>query len=177
MRTLNEYAGLELQWVQPNRRRPDYELRSRDEVLAHLYRKGASALRVQMETADGNWLIERRGLLQTITILSLDEDTKAGAPSIKRGISGKATLRFPDGQAYRWQCASFWRGEWTWLDGEGVPLLRVKKGTDVLIEQAARDMPLQPLALLVALGWFLYRLQAEEAASASVSAIVPVIGS
>jgi hypothetical protein len=77
-----------------------------DELLARLSSKGAFSSRVRAETADGHWIFERTGLRQAITIQAIDAHTELA--SVKRGMNGQATLLFPDGREYRWQCSSFW---------------------------------------------------------------------
>jgi hypothetical protein len=169
MKSINKYIGQELQWVHPNLLSSEYELRAGDELLAHLHWKGALTAQVCAETADGGWMIERKGIRQIITVLALDAPTELA--TIKRGMSGHATLLLADGREYRWQCTSFWRDVWTWVDSEGTPLLHLKRGTHVHLEPAAQGLP--DLALLTTLGWYLHKQQGEEAAIAS---IVPVIG-
>jgi hypothetical protein len=170
MKSINECLDQELRWVHPDLLRREYELRAGDEVLARISYTGALSSQVRAETAAGLWTFERTGLRQVITILALDAHTEPA--SVKRGMSGQATLLFPDGHEYRWHCSSFWRDAWTWLNDEGTPLLHLKSGTQVQLEQAARDLP--ELALLATLGWYLHRKQEEEAAS--VAAIVPIMG-
>jgi hypothetical protein len=169
MKSINEYIGQELRWVHPHLRRREYELRAGDEVLVRISYTGALSSRIRAETADGLWMFERTGLRQAITIQALDAHTELAR--VKRGMSGQATLLFPDGREYRWQCSSFWHDVWTWLNDEGTPLLHLKRGAQVQLEPAAHDLP--ELALLTTLGWYLHRQQEEEAAS--VAAIVPVI--
>ena len=169
MKSINDFIGQELQWVHPHRLRPEYELRAGDEVLARLSSTGALSSRVHAETVAGRWTFKRAGLRQAITIQALDAQTELA--SVKRGMSGQATLLYPDGREYRWQCSSFWQDVWTWLNSEGMPLLHLKRGTRVQFEPAAQDLP--ELALLATLGWYLHRQKQEEAAT--VAAIVPVI--
>jgi hypothetical protein len=57
-------------------------------------------------------------------------------------------------------------------DSEGTPLLHLKRGADVQLESAARDLP--ELALLTTLGWYLHKQQEEEAAA--VTSIVLIMG-
>jgi hypothetical protein len=170
MKSLNDFLGQDLDWVQSHRLRSAYELRAGDELLAHLYWRGVFRSRVHVETADESWVIEQRGLRRTITVLTGDTHTKSA--TIKRGISGQATLHFPDGHMYTWQCTSFWRGVWTWLNQEGTPLLHQKRGTQVHLEPAARGI--SDLALITTLGWYLHRQQEEEAGA--VTPIVPSTG-
>ena len=169
MKSINECIGQELRWVHPHLRRREYELRAGDELLARLSSKGAFSSGIRAESAAGLWTFGRTGLRQAITILALDAYTEPA--TVKRGMNGHATLLFPDGREYRWQCSSFWHDDWIWLDDEGTPLLHLKRGTHVQFEAAAHDLP--ELALLTTLGWYLRKQQEEEAAS--VAAIVPVI--
>jgi hypothetical protein len=150
--------------------RHEYELRTGDAVLARLSYTGALASRVRAETADGTWTFARKGLRQAITVRALDADTELAG--VKRGMSGQATLLFPDRREYRWQCSSFWHDVWTWLNDEGTPLLHLKRGTQVQLEPAAHDLP--ELALLTTLGWYLHKQQEEGAAT--VATIVSIIG-
>jgi hypothetical protein len=169
MKSINDYSGQELQWVHPNLLTAQYDLRAGDEVLARLHWKGALTSQVVAETADGSWVIERKGIRQIITVVALDVQTELA--TIKSGMSGQATLLFADGREYRWQCTSFWRDVWTWVNTEGTSLLHLKRGAKVHLEPAAQGLP--DLALLTALGWYLHKQQEEEAA---IAAIVPIIG-
>ena len=169
MKSINEYIGQELQWVHPNPLSSEYELRAGDELLARLHWNRGFTSRVHAETVDSNWVIECKGIRQTITALALD--AQAELATIKRGMSGQATFLFADGREYRWQCTSFWRDVWTWVSNEGTPLLHLKRGAHVHLEPAAQD--LSDLALLTTLGWYLHKQQEEEAA---LAAIVPFVG-
>jgi hypothetical protein len=169
MKSINECIGQELQWIHPNVLSGEYELRGGDELFARFQWKGAFRSQVCVETTNGNWKIVQKGMSQTITVLSLDTQTELA--TIKRSMSGKATLLTPDGRKYRWQCTSFWRDVWTWLNNEGTSLLHLIRGSRVQLEPAAQDLP--DLALLTTLSWYLHKQQEEEA---TVAAIVPIIG-
>jgi hypothetical protein len=169
MKSINEYQLQELQWIHPKVFSGDYELRGGDEVFARLHLKGAFGSQITAETADGNCIIKRKRMGQTIIVLASDSPIELA--TIKRGMSGEATLITFEDREYRWRCTSFWRDVWSWLNNEGTPLLHLTRGSQVRLEPAATDLP--DLALLATLGWYLHKQQQEEA---SVSAIVPVIG-
>ena len=169
MKSLSECIGQELQWVHPHLLKSEYELRTGDELLARIYSKGAFSSQVFIETADGNWMIERKGLHQTIRVLLPDTDIELA--TIKREGSEQATLVFPDGHAYRWQRTSFWHDDWTWLNNEGIQLLHVKGGAHIQLEPAAQGMP--ELTLLITLGWYLHKQKEKEAAT--IAATVPTV--
>ena len=170
MKSINDFLGQELQWVHPQLLHAASELRAGDEVLARLSCKGVFSSQVRVETAAGFWTFERKSLHQTIIILALDMHTELA--SVSRRMSGQATLLFPDGREYRWQCSSFWHDVWTWSNSEGTPLLHLKRGTRVQLDPAAHD--LSELALLATLGWYLHKQQEEEAAT--TAALVPIMG-
>ena len=170
MKPLNDLSSNELRWVRPKRQRHIYELRSEDEVLATVNWKGASSASALVESANGSWTITRHGLAQTITIKETNAQIDLAA--IKRGITGNVILSLPDGRAFCWRCTSFWRSIWSWEDADGRPLLHLKRGTSVQLEAGAQDVP--ELAVLLTLGWYLYKQQQEEAAF--VGAIVAITG-
>jgi hypothetical protein len=169
MKSINEYIGQELQWVHPKMLSSEYELRGGDELFARLHLKGTFSSQVCAETTHGNWKIVQKGISQAITVLSLDTQTELA--SLKRGISGQATLLTLDGQEYKWRCSNYWRDVWTWLNKEGTSILHLKRGSRVQFEPTSQSLP--DLALLTTLGWYLHKKQ-EEAATAA--AIVPIIG-
>ena len=77
MKSLSECIGQELQWVHPHLLKSEYELRAGNALLARIYSKGVFSSQVNVETADGNWMIERKGLHQTMRILHPDTGTIA----------------------------------------------------------------------------------------------------
>jgi hypothetical protein len=169
LKSINDCIGQELQWIHSNVFSSEYELRAGDELFARFHWKGAFSSQVIAETTNGNWKIKQKGMSQTITVLSLDSQTELA--TIKRSMSGQATLLTPDDREYKWQCTSFWRDVWTWLNNEGTTLLHLTRGSRVQLEPAAQNLP--DLALLTALGWYLHKQQEEEA---TVASIVPIIG-
>ena len=169
MKSINECNDQELQWVHPNKFKGEYELRGGDEVFALFHLSGASGSQIIAETANGNWIIKRKGFGQTITILDLDSQSELA--TIKRGMSGQSTLLTLNGHEYRWRCTSFWRDVWTWFNNEDTPLLHLIRGSRVHLEPAAHD--LVDLAMLSTTAWYLHKQQEEEA---TVAAIVPIIG-
>ena len=168
MKSMNEYKEQELRWVHPDKLKGEFELRGGDEVFIRLHPNGAWSSQIVAESANGSLTIKRKGLGQTVTILELESQSELA--TIKRGMSGQATLLTLDGREYRWRCTSFWRDIWTWFNNEDTPLLHLIRGSRIQLEAAAHDLP--DLALLAAVGWYLHKQQEEEA---TVAAVVPVI--
>jgi len=90
MKTMNEYKDQELQWLHPNKFKGIYELRGGEEVFARFHLKGTCGSQIVAETANGNWIIQRKGISQSITILDLDSQSELA--NIKRSMSGQSTL-------------------------------------------------------------------------------------
>ena len=170
MKPISDFFEQELRWVHPKWLSNVYELRGGDEVLAAVRLEGPFRSRALVETAEGGWTIERKGVRQSITVVQTGSHEEAA--TLKRGMSGKVTLLLPDEQGFQWGCTSFWRDVWSWYTNEGTPLLHLTRGSRVQLEPAARELPEPELALLITLGWYLHKLQEEDAAAAS---IVPVI--
>ena len=169
MKSLNEWNGQELLWVHPHLLRSEYELRAGDEVLACISVKRAFGTKISLETADGHWMIERKGLHQMMRVLLPDTGTELAI--IKREGNDRATFIYPDGREYRWQNSSFWHDDWIWLNLEETPLIHVKGGVHIQLEPAAQGLP--ELALLITLGWYLHKQQEQEAAT--IAATVPTV--
>jgi hypothetical protein len=169
MKTINKYKNQELQWIHPHKFKGEYELCGGDEVFVRLHLNGACGSQMSAETANGNWIIKRKGFGQTISILALDSQSELA--TIKRGMSGQSILLTLDGSEYRWRCTSFWRDIWTWFNNEDTHLLDLIRGSPLQLKPAAHDLP--DLALLATIGWYLHKQQEEEA---TVAVIVPVIG-
>jgi len=169
MKSIYESNDQELQWLHPNKFKGVYELRGGDEVFARFHLNGTCGSQIVAETANDNWIIKRKGIGQTITIL--DHASQSQLATIKRSMSGQSTLLTLDGHEYSWRCTSFWRDVWTWLNNEDTPLLHLIRGSRVQLEPAAHDLP--DLALLATIGWYLHKQQEEEA---TIAAIVPIIG-
>ena len=170
MKSVNALPSNELRWVRPKGQRHLYELRSDDEVLVTVNWKGGASASALFESANGSWTITRHGLAQTITIK--DTSSQIDLAAIKREITGGVTLSLPNGRVFRWRCTSFWRSIWSWVDADDRSLLHLKRGASVQLEAGAQDLP--ELALLLTLGWYLYKQQQEEAAL--VGAIVAITG-
>jgi hypothetical protein len=99
MKSINECTVQELQWIHPNKFSGVYELRGGDEVFARFHFKGAFSSQISAETANGNWIIKRKGISQSIIVLARDSLTELA--TIKRNMSGQARLLTLDGHEYK----------------------------------------------------------------------------
>ena len=169
MQPIKDYCGQELHWI--SSRLPDrkFELRAGDAVLARIQTQGRAAFLIN--TANGSWTFERRGIRRIITIQDLE--TRQEPVTIKLGFNGRAQLLFPDSREYKWQGTSFWRDTWVLLNPEGAPLLHLKKSSLVQLEPVAAAEP--DLALLTTLSWYLCHLKRQ--ADKEMAVVVTIMGS
>jgi hypothetical protein len=166
MRKINEVATGELMWVQPARRKQEFELRAGDEVVGTL-RFERSSLAIG-ETADQSWTFKREGFWHpriTVRVPGSDVNVALFSP----GWAGGGTLDI-DGRQLRFVAANFWHSQWDWVDAQNKPVVHFKSHQGLLktegqveIETEAIQSP--DLRLLVVLGWYLLVLFARDAAA------------
>ena len=82
MKSINEYEDQELQWIHPNQFQGEYELRGGDEVFTRFHLKGTCGSQIVAETANGKWIIKRKGFGQSFTILDLDSQVELAAINV-----------------------------------------------------------------------------------------------
>jgi hypothetical protein len=169
MQPIKDYIGQELHWISSKLPDRKYELRAGDAILARVQNQGRVALLI--DTANGSWIFERRGMRRIITIQQ--QETRQEPVTIKQGINGNAQLLFPDGREYKWQGTSFWRDTWVLLNPEGAPLLHLKKSSLAQLEPVAASEP--DLALLTTLCWYLRRLKKQSDEEIAAVSVIPSI--
>jgi hypothetical protein len=166
MRKINDVATGELMWVQPARRKQEFELRAGDEVVGTLRFERSSL--AMGETADQSWTFKREGFWHpriTIRVPGSDANVAVFSP----GWAGGGTLDI-DGRQLRFVAANFWHSQWDWVDAQNKPVVHFKSHQGLLktegqveIETEAIQSP--DLPLLVVLGWYLLVLFARDAAA------------
>ena len=176
-------VGIEMIWVQPKRSRPQFELRSGEDVVATLsWHKKARAL--------GQWDKQRfwfsqQGWFHRRTIIggapsNSDDTCDANAESlalfVHQGSGG--TLVFPDGRLLTWKKPKIWTNGHVWVSAT-TELVRFQPANwrsqvAVTIQPGAATRP--ETALLVLLGQYLHVRATQDAETAAVVAtVVPVV--
>lgn len=165
-----------LVWTQPKALRREYELANGDELVGHLrFEKSCGSL-ATAEVASQNWTFKREGFLHPrVTVRAPNSDINLAV--FRPSWSGGGVLEFPGGRQIRWCHTSFWRSEWSFVEGEDRQLLLFKQHEGFIkisarLECDPADGASSDLPMLAALGWYLMLLTAQDAAVAVTVAAV-----
>lgn len=160
-----------LRWAQPSALRMEYELRSRDSLVATLKFSGMFGTLATAESGDGSWTFKRVGFWrQQATVREQGADTDL-AVFRNRTWSGGGELLFTDGRSFK-ATTKLWTTRLEFSSQRDEPLVRFSYGgvfrraADVHVEDAARSKP--ELPLLVLFGWYLLVMLERDAAAVAV---------
>jgi hypothetical protein len=162
-----------LVWTQPKALGREYHLSSADELVGRLRFEKSFGSLATAEVASQHWTFKREGFLHPrVTVRAPNSDVNLAV--FRPSWSGGGVLEFPDGRRIGWRHTSFWRSEWSFVEGEDRQLLLFKQHEGFLkisarLEfdpgaAAAPDLP-----MLAALGWYLMLLTAQDAAATVVT--------
>lgn len=165
-----------LVWAQPRATSRAYELRSADSLIGYLrFEKSCGSL-ASAEVASQKWSFKRIGFLApSVTVRSpnLGADIAVFRPHWGSG----GTLHFADGHQAQWRCTNFWGSQWAFVGSDNHIVVRFshhesffKASAQLEFEQSSTALPEFPL--LVALGWYLMILAADDAAAVIASSVV-----
>ena len=177
MNTPNAFASNgPLVWTQPKAMCREYQLNNGEELVGRLRFEKSFGSLASAEVASQNWTFKREGFLHPrVTVRAPNSDVNLAV--FQPSWSGGGVVGFPDGRQIHWRCTSFWRSEWTFVQGEDRQLLRFKQHEGFLkvsarLEFDPADAATPDLPMLAALGWYLMLLTAQDSAAAvSVAAI------
>jgi len=176
MCSLHEVAGQELLWTPSQSAKRSYTLQAAQETVGMLSWQGGSLAAADMGT--DHWTFKREGFWHprvTVRVAGSADDIAVFRP----GWSGAGALELPPARRIQWSAAGMWRAQWTWQELDGRPLVHFKsqqgwskhEGT-VTVEPAA--MASLELPMLVALGWYLLILLAQDTTAATVATMTAV---
>lgn len=165
-----------LAWAQPKAMSRAYELRSADSLVGYLrFEKSCGSL-ASAEVASQKWTFKRTGFLApsvTVRSANLEGDIAVFRPQWGSG----GTLHFADGHHAQWRCTNFWGSQWAFVGSNNQIIVRFthhegffKASADLEFEHSSAALPDFPL--LVALGWYLMILAADDAAAVIVASAV-----
>ena len=169
LKSIGDLAGRTALWRQPSQLRQEYELVVGEDTVATLrWRKNVGTTAVA-RSPDGTWSFKASGFLSprvTLRLPNSDFDFAVFRPR----ATGEGVLEPMAGQHFTWRCVNFWQNAWAFFDGNGARLLQIRpedaqpKVTGaVTIDPHGADC--QETGYLVALGWYLLVLMAEDAAA------------
>ncbi len=175
MKSIREVATRPLEWTQPSMLKREHELRAGDELLAHLRWDNAFGSRARAESAAGAWTLKRSGFLSPRVTARVD-GTEIEVLALRPSWTGQGTIEVAQGARYGWSKPSFWHSEWVMADTAERPLVRfkprfsmVRQSTEVILEPKAVE--LRDLELLLAFGWYLMVLMAEDGRASAGSTV------
>jgi hypothetical protein len=170
MKSIAEFTGCELRWVQPHVLKREYELKIGDDVAATLNFTSSFSSFAIGESREGSWSFKRVGIWQrTVTVRELASDTELAV--FKRNIwKGGGTVELPSGLKYL-TTPNFWQSQYDIWTEDRRPLIHYRIGgiwrpsAATLIEPGAANLPELPWMTL--LGWYLVLLMRQDAAAAA----------
>jgi len=153
-----------------------YELRSADAPIGSLrFEKSCGSL-ASAEVASQKWTFKRAGFLAprvTVRSANLEDDIAVFRPH----WSGGGTLHFADGHQVQWNCTNFWGSQWAFVGSNNHIVVRFshhegffKAAAQLQFEDASAALPEFPL--LLALGWYLMILAADDSAAVIAATVV-----
>lgn len=172
MRRIAELAGCQLEWVQPNAMKMNYELWADGQRAATLRFRSAFGSFATGESGDGCWTFKRMGFFQTrATVRACAQEADLALFRNNTWKSG-GTLELPDGRRIR-ATTNFWQTRYEFIDENDEPLVRYQlhgmfhMSAVVEILPAGQDLP--ELPWLVILGWYLAIMMHQDAAAAAAA--------
>jgi len=161
-----------LRWTQPSAFRREFTLLAGDQQVGTLRFEKAFGSLATADLAGQRWTLKREGFWQP-RVNVRQPGSAANLAVFRANWSGGGTLEFPDGRRYGWKCLNFWGSQWGFLSPDESPMLTFKHDgvfkTEARAEHEPSSRTLPEAPLLVALGWYLMVLAAED--SAAVAAI------
>jgi hypothetical protein len=163
-----------LVWTQTKPLGRSYDLRSGDSLVGHLRFDNPCGSLACAEVRSENWTFKRVGFLAPrITV-------RAGNSAVDLAVfrpywGGGGTVDVVGRGQFLWKCVNFWRSKWAFVRTDNSPILQFSHqgvfsnaSAKLEVEPSCLDFP--ELFLLVALGWYLMILAAEDAAAIMVVA-------
>jgi hypothetical protein len=164
-----------LVWVKPKRTRRQFELRSRDTVLATLtWNRGSTAL---AQWGASQYHLNRHGWLRPRVLVrdaSAGDTSEPLATFTQRG----GALTFHDGRVFRWKKPKRLTNERIWADAAGTELARFRPGRHSTISVTTPpEVPQHPeVPVLILLGQYLLVLAAQDEAAVAATTAAVIAG-
>jgi hypothetical protein len=153
MKTIAEFAGKPLQWLQPRALKMEYELRSGEEIVGTLRFRSSLGTFATGQSGEGGWTFKRVGFWQTrATVRANGADTDLAV--FKHNTwSGGGTLELASGRKYR-VTSNAWQTRLEFLDEANAKMFALQIGglvrlsATITVPPAATLMPELPWMLM-----------------------------
>ena len=164
-----------LVWSQPKSLSREYQLANGDALVGRLRFEKLCGSLATAAVASQNWTFKREGFLHPrVTVRAPNSDVNLAV--FHPSWSGGGFVEFPDGRQIRWRHTSFWRSEWSFVEGVDRQLLLFKQHEGFLKVSARLEFDpacaaAPELPMLAALGWYLLLLAAQDSAAVAVTTV------
>ncbi len=162
-----------LRWVPAKGLKRAYELHAASETLGSIRWPRHLGSLAEAEFGGRRWTFKRGGFLQPhVTVREASSETDLAV--LKLGWNGSGVLQFRDGARFRWTRMGFWASRFAFTDEDGSELIGLEPTFGILRRTGAVELypkveKIPELGLLVALGWYVIMLIADdETAGAAV---------
>jgi len=171
---LNESAGNELEWRQPESLRRSYQLTCKGSEVAKLSFENRYGSLATGESGGGKWTFKRMGFMSPrVSVREAGSETDLAI--FTPGWTGSGWLVFRTGRRYQLRHTNFWATEWAFqAEGENPAVTLTgphgvfKQGGNARVAPSAAGSPETPVMLLLI--WYLRILMSTDAGGGAVAA-------
>jgi hypothetical protein len=170
MKSLEAVDRQNLIWKQTGLGARDFELWSRDDLVARLYWPKLLSQRAVAECSVGTWHIERVGFFRQRTVVT-PAHSDLEIASFEAGWLGDGDLALADGRMLHWYRTKALGNAWALADPSDNVLIEIQAGThwfkyhaDVILWDRGESWA--ELSLLILVAWYLAYIQIQDSAAA-----------
>jgi hypothetical protein len=174
MKSLRQFKGSDMEWIQPRALERHHELVSGQDVFATLTWLKVLGSLAEATTAEGSFSLKRGGFMRPFVTIR-DSAMGNDVAVMRIGLFRHATLEFSNGRMISLVSTRFWGFEWEFIDENGQRLcsMRMRSGmmrrsAEVTINETVRRD--RDLMIMLVIGWYTMVLTNEEAAAAAAAA-------
>ncbi len=166
-------SGVSLIWAQPQAMSRHYELSCGESLIGSLdFEKSCGSLAVA-EVSPKRWTFKRVGFLAP-RVTVRNANSEADLAIFRPQWGGGGTVEIRGSLQFQWRCANFWQTQWVFLRSDHQPVMNFSHRQGLL--KASAKIAIDPAAptdsevpLLLALGWYLMILGADDAAAVAAA--------
>jgi hypothetical protein len=173
MKKLGSVDLRKLMWRQTRFGARDFELYAGDDMVAVMYWPKWFSERAVVESADGNWQLDRLGFFRRRTVVTVSgSDTEIAG--FEADWRGDGDLCLSSGRIYHWYKTKVFRNFWALAAGNENTVFEIQAGmrrfkyeADVVLHTGAASLPELPLLIVTA--WYLGYMQIQDAAAVAAT--------
>jgi len=157
-RSIADWVGQELEWIQPRATKRDFELRAGGETIGTMSFRSFFGSFATAQMPEGSWTFKRVGFWKPLVTIR-PAGSEDGIAAFANNWTAGGTLELKDGRRYRAN-TNLWMTSYEFTDEQGEALVRFVNVRGVAhltgkVEITPAGAKLAETAWLVALGWYL----------------------